>query len=72
MPAPVQGSPSSHDSPEDGAQVPAEPGMSQATQTPSQAESQQTPSTQWPLAHSSREAHSSPSALSAVQTPPSQ
>src|SRR5690349_8456521 len=46
-----------------GVQTPSLPGITQATQSPSQAVSQQTPSAQKPLPHSSAASHSAPSAF---------
>jgi hypothetical protein len=65
----VQGLPSSQATPGVGAQWPAPPATLQAKHGPSQAESQQTPSTQYPDWHWSSPAQVSPSARSPSQTP---
>jgi len=59
-------------SPLTGVQVPAEPLMLQASHCPLQAESQQFPSTHWPLRHSFSAAHGLPLPCFAWHTPAEQ
>ena len=51
-----------------GVQPPTSPGTLQASHVPSHAPSQQTPSTQWPEAHSAPAAHDRPFPLAPLQT----
>jgi hypothetical protein len=53
-------------------QVPTKPLRLQALQAPSQALSQQTPSTHWPEVHGLDAAHAVPFAVFATQAVPSQ